>query len=501
MLPLILALFLSWLPLSPQSVDGESTSESSFGNRIALSFDSLNDEADKRQILAEASEIGIDIIHFTRSDQLTATNIEDFLLIYQFPNDYTTVNSLRTRSEEFTADIRNSLQTLMDQYPDKIISAGLFRYPNEQHPQFNAFATQIADNIREFSGLPLFYQSALSGDSLYTDYTESFDFTVQTVIPGDNTPTANALFFDPGKNVQESKKTLENLFKKTLELDESLLIIPADWFQDYVAGNDDYKTIFSEYLAGNLLPFPIPQTPETPPSIHWNVVFLFLILGSILLHMRFQPVYIQALPRYFFNHSFFLVDVIEHRIRNIFPGILILIQHSVVTGLIMYLTADSLFNERSLDTLAHHFPALFWTANPYVSLFFSGFFISLIMQIISVLWLHLPNKKLQFFSQTLNLYAWPLHINFLVATVLIVFHNQSPGQTLIYVLLASYLIVWFMSFNVAAYDATKFLEKYSLPYILFTIGLHTLLFIFFIWFAIYSPAISEPMQMALSFSP
>ena len=497
MLPLIIALFLSWLPLSPQSVDGQSTFGSRFGNRIALSFDSVTDEEDKRQILAEASEIGIDIIHFTRSDQLTATNVDDFFLIYQFPDSYTTVNSLRIRSGEIAADIRNSLQALMEQYPDKIISAGLFRYPNEKHPRFSAFAAQIADNIREFSGLPVFYQSALSGDSLHA---ENFDFTVQTVIPGDNTPAASALFFDPDKNVQESKKTLENLFSHTLDLEESLLIIPADWFQNYVAGNDDYKTIFSEYLEGNLLPFPIPHTPENSPAIHWNVVFLFLILGSILLHMRFQPVYIQALPRYFFNHSFFLVDVIEHRIRNLFPGVLILLQHSVVTGIILYLTANSLFNERSLSALAHHFPAVFWTSNPYVSLFLAGFIISLVMQIISILWLHLPNKSLHFFNQTLNLYVWPLHINFLVATILIVFHNQSPGQTLIYFLLASYLIVWFMSFNVAAYDAAKFLEKYSLPYILFTIGLHTLLFVFLIWFAINSPYISEPIQMALTFS-
>jgi hypothetical protein len=478
-------------------VNGESTSESRFGNRIALSFDSVSDQVDQQQLLVDASEIGINLIHFTHPDQLKANNADDFFLIYQHPESYSTINSLRDRSGEITADIRNTLQIVMDQYPDRIISAGLFQYPNERHPQFNAYATQIADSIREFSGLPIFYQSALSADS---PNAEGFDFTVPTVTAGENSPRANALFFDPDKNIRQSKKTLENLFKHTLEFEESLLIIPAEWFQNYVSSNEDYRTIFSEYLKGNLLPFPIPQTPEAPPSIHWNVVFLFLILGSILLHMRFQPVYIQALPRYFFNHSFFLVDVIEHRIRNIFPGVLILFQHSVVTGVIMYLTADGLFNERSLSALAHHFPAVFWTTNPYVSLFLAGFFISLIMQIISVMWLHLPNKKLQFFSQTLNLYAWPLHINFLVATVLIVFHNQSPGQTLIFFLLASYLIVWFMSFNLAAYDAAKFLEKYSLPYILFTIGLHTLLFVFLIWFAFYSPAISEPVQMALFFS-
>ena len=497
MLPLIYALFLSWLPLSPQSVDGESSTESPIGNRIALSFDTVNDQINQQQLLVEASKIGIDLIHFTHPDQLKSTNVDDFFLIYQYPESYSTISSLRNRSGEITADIRNSLQIVMDQYPERIISTGLFRYPNERHPQFNAYAAQIANSIREFSGLPIFYQSALSTDSFNAD---GFDFTVPTVIPGDNNFTENALFFDPDNNIQRSKKTLENLFKHTLEFEESLLIIPADWFRNHVVANDDYKTIFSEYLEGNLLPFPIPQTPESPPSIHWNVVFLFLIMGSILLHMRFQPVYIQTLPRYFFNHSFFLVDVIEHRIRNVFPGVLILLQHSAVTGVIMYLTADSLFSERSLSALAHHFPAVFWTTNPYVSIFLAGFFISLIMQVISVFWLHLPNKRLQFFSQTLNLYAWPLHMNFLVATVLIVIHNQSPGQTLIYFLLASYLIVWFMSFNLAAYDAAKFLEKYSLIYILFTIGLHTLLFVLLIWFAVYTPAISEPIQMALHFT-
>jgi len=497
LLPLILALFLSWLPLSPQNVDGQSTSESSFGNRIAISFDSVSDQYDKQELLANASEMGIDIIHFTNSDQLTGILIDDFYLIYQHPANYTAAHELRQQSGEIISDIRNSLRSLMDQYPNKILSTGLFRYPNETNPQFPVIANQIAENIREYSGLPLYYQSAVSGR---TDLIENFDFAIQTFTPGDTNPTASALFFEPGKNLPESKQALEKLFKQTLELNESLLIIPADWFRTQIVDDNDYTIIFSEYLGGNLLPFPIPQSPEATPSINWNVVFLFLILGSILIHMRFQPVYTQALPRYFFNHSFFLTDVIEHRIRNIFPGLIILLQHSVITGIILYLTADALFNERGLNALAHHFPAVFWTSSPFLSLFMSGFLASLFMQMISVLWLHLPNKKLQFFNQTLNLYAWPLHINFLVATILIVFHNQSPSQTLIFLLLSTYLIVWFMSFNLAAFDAAKFLERYSLLYILFTIGLHTLLFIFLIWFAAYSPVISEPLQMALSFS-
>ncbi|PKD42902.1 hypothetical protein [Rhodohalobacter barkolensis] len=497
MLPLIVAFFLTWLSPVQQSVDDQNAAENGLGNRIALSLDSSINPDQKQQILDSASQIGIDLIHFTRPEQLNSLNVDDFFLIYQIPLNYSTVYEIQSESSEIIRQINESIRVVTDQYPGKVAATGLLRFPNEAHPQFTSIASQIASAVRQQTDSPLFYQSALQRGSAAP---EGFDFFIQTYSSLDDSPIHSAVYFEPDARKPQAIQMLEKLFSESIQMDESVIIIPADWFVENIVENQDFTTIFAEYLDGNLIPFPIPYDPEVPPAMNWNVIFLFLILGSVLLHMRYQPVYTQALPRYFFNHSFFLIDVMEHRIRNVFPGIVILVQHAIITGIILYLTADSLFNSHSLNALTHHFPILFWSDNHFLSLFIVGFIMVLFMQALSVLWLHLPNKKLQFFSQTLNLYAWPLHINFLVATILIVLFGRDPNESMILTLLAIYLFVWFMSFNIAAFDGSKFMDRNSLVYILLTIGLHTLLFTFLIWITFYSPSISEPLQMALSFS-
>jgi hypothetical protein len=308
------------------------------------------------------------------------------------------------------------------------------------------------------------------------------------------------LQFRPSSDLHSDLRSLDRLLRETNRIRNSLVVLPACWvFQDDVE-RSDLLNLLTEYLDGNYIPVPLPREPEQVPSMNWNVLLLFLILRSMLFHMRYQPIYLHSLSRYFFSHTFFVEDVMEHRIRSSSPGWIILIQHAFVAGIVLYLTAYTLVSDIGFELLTHYFPAIFWTGNHLLSLFIFGFGATMFLQVLSLLWIHLLNRNLRYFSQTLNLYSWPLHLNFILATLLIVLAVQGQAEFWIFIFLLLFALVWFMSFNIAAIDAARYLDKYKLLYILFTAGVHILLVTFLIWFVLHTPAIYEPVQMAIRFS-
>ncbi len=496
MLPLIVALILPWLIPVPQDTVVQDTAEAATGHRIALSFTQDSRTPPTQEKLDLAAEMGISLLHFTNPDRFEGISLDRFHLLYELPMRYTAAYQFRSDSAAIYQNTFRKVKSVLQIYPDHIAAIGLFHFPNELNHQFSFHAAQLIEALQQDIDTPLFYHSVYSSSRRVP---AGIDFTVNTVAEVSEKPLPNAIYFTPTRKVSESFMNLEQLFIQTLPYRNSLIILPADWFFDHLAEIEDFHIIVPEYLDGNHIPFPIPHEGEQAPAMNWNVIFLFLILGSFLLHMRYQPLYLQALPRYFFNHSFFVIDIMEHRIRNLFPGIIILLQHAFVTGLILYLSADNLFGRHSLDSLAYHFPGLFWSGNHYISLFIFGFVLAVVLQVISVLWLHLLNSQLKHFSQTLNLYSWPLHLNFLVATILIVFHGQNPSDNWTFILLSLYAFIWMMSFTMAAFDGARFLDRLKLLYILLTVGIHILLFSFLAWLLLNSPSIYEPFQMALSF--
>jgi len=496
LLPLIVAFLLFGSGAFFQDSTVQESPESILGHRIALSLSGSDLSDISADQFEKASNNGIDFLHITHSNQLNGIPVDLFYLIYQSPRQYPALYQLEEQSPKLISQIMSEVQSLSDRFPGKLTSVGLFSFPNEKHSRFDRRTSEIADSLKQLTEIPLFYQSVLPASSLPQD----IDFIVRTDFDSDPVQGHNAIYFQPSTSLSESLTRLENLFKETLAFNESLLIIPADWYFNQIAQNPDLELIVSSYRNSEIIPFPIPHRAESPPVMNWNVIFLFVIFGSIIIHARLQPAYLPSLSRYFFNHSFYLQDVLEHRIRNIIPGLVILLQHALSTGVIFYLSAEMLFNRIGLEVLNHNFSSVLWTGNPYLSLFIFGFTFAFTLQAISVFWLHLPNKSLQYLSQTLNLYTWPLHINFLVVAIYIVIYGNDPGDALIAYLLAAYLFVWFMSFNIAALDASKYLEKLNLVYLTVTVGLHILLFASLFWAAFNFPAIYEPVQMALTLS-
>jgi hypothetical protein len=497
--PLIVAFILSWLlspdadPLPELQVQHGVATE----NRVALSLIESDDFEISQSQLDRAASAGISLLYIDNISLLDGLSVDRFHLLYQVPYKFPANYQLTSRKSDVVQLIVRSVQAASRAYPNQIAAISLYQYPNEFSTAFTPAASAIADSVQSTVALPLFYLSAgVNGTTI-----PGIDFVMHSYSAASSEkPVPGVLHFRPSSNTHTDLKTADRLLRDTNSIHNSLIVLPANWvFHDDIE-RSDLLSIVSEYVRGNYIQLPLPREPEPVPSMNWNVLLLFLILGSLLFHIRYQPTYLHSLSRYFFNHTFFVEDVMEHRIRSSSPGWIILFQHAFVAGIVLYLTAYTLVSDLGFELLAHYFPAIFWTGNHLLSLFMFGFGVTMFLQVVSILWIHLLNRELRYFSQTLNLYSWPLHLNFILATLLIVLAVQGQAEFWVFIFLLLFGLVWFMSFNLAAIDAARYLYKYKLLYVLFTAGLHILLVTFLAWFLLHTPAIIEPIQMAISFN-
>ncbi len=499
MQPLIVALILSWLlhPVAGSTSGLQGEHEVTAENRIALSLIDCEGFEISQEQLDRASNAGISLLYVNDAEQVSGLSASDFRFLYQVPYRFPTNYQLITRKENVAQSMLQSVQHFEQAFPNRIAAISLFQYPNEFDEAFAPIASAIADTVRSAVTAPLFYLSA----GLDSRAIPGIDFIMQSYsAPSLNETVPGVLQFRPSSDLHSDLRSLDRLLRETKSIRNSLIVLPACWvFRDDIE-RSDLLNLLTEYMAGNYIPVPLPREPEQAPSMNWNVLLLFLILGSVLFHMRYQPIYLHSLSRYFFSHTFFVEDVMEHRIRSSSPGWIILIQHAFVAGIVLYLTAYTLVSDIGFELLAHYFPSVFWAGNHLLSLFIFGFGLTMFLQVLSLLWIHLLNRNLRYFSQTLNLYSWPLHLNFILATLLIVLAVQGRAELWIFIFLLLFGLVWFMSFNIAAIDAARYLGKFKLLYILFTAGLHILLITFLIWLVLHTPAIYEPVQMAIRFS-
>jgi hypothetical protein len=132
-----------------------------------------------------------------------------------------------------------------------------------------------------------------------------------------------------------------------------------------------------------------------------------------------------------------------------------------------------------------------------LSLFISAVLVAVLLEMVSVFWIYISNKKLTSFSQILNLYSWPLHLNLLVVTFLVVFNRVGFDEIWTLILGAVFILIWFFSFNIAAIDSSKFLENGRTLFLSGTVGVHMLVMIGIFMYLLYSPSILEPILFAI----
>ena len=494
---IFLFLFLSWLVFEPgmpsSALDYEN--EEDIGRQIALSFIDTEGFQPTQEQLDIAKNIGINLIEVSDPVQIDNLSLNQFHILLGSEHRYLTVHQIETSVPDLIRSTTAHYRSMSDQYSNRIAAISLFYFPADFKESFYQLAATIADSLSSETDKPIYYQSA---QSRISQLPESFSFksarfgaSESDIIP------FPVVYFEPDENTVESLKALELLLNQSLQLQESIIILPADWFFERISHQPDVEVLLSSYLEGDEVLFPMPEADENIPSIHFGVIFLFLLWASFIVHYRYQPLFRGFVARYFFNHSFFVADIMEHRIRNLSSGITLLIQHGFIVGLFFYTFSNILFTNSGLSALSHHFPAIMIAGYEAESFFVIGIILAFLSHLVSVFWIYLLNKELKHLSQTVNLYSWILTTNLLIITILVYMEQQQVAVEWALVAGGLFLLIWFFSFNFAAIDASKYLTKYRTLNIFLTVGLHVLILISVFLFILFIPGFFETVELTL----
>jgi len=488
---LIFSVFL--LLLSP-GYTGLVQTEQQPSHRIALSF-SNDDFIPSELQLALLEDLNIRL--FEISDPSVASNLTDsrYRFLIDAGPEFSVPGVLAPQIGELTAGVLTRIEEFRRQTGDRIAAISIFRYPFETYGDFSQLASVFADSLGEEFSDPLYYHSAFPASDVLPD---GFNFTSKRAEPGQNLQIVfPVIHVKPTENQNETYRLLNDIFSDLEQREESITILPARWFFNQIEQRSELRFLFGDFTSGKTITFPLPEQPEPQPYMNWSVLLLLLIWGSYALHFRYQPIYSQSMTRYFTNHAFFVDDVMENRLRNILPGIILLTQHALLTGLFVFACTEVLISSLGLEVIRDYFQPFMFFQSTTLSLFLSAVFVAILLQTVSVIWIYVSNKKLNSVSQVLNLYSWPLHLNLFVVTFLVVFNRVGFNEIWTLILGSLFMLIWFFSYNIAAIDSSRFLEKGRGIFLTITVGVHVCLVMGILIYLFFTPSVLEPIIFAI----
>ena len=494
-------LAISWNVLAAHGSNKAETSDS-LHHFIALEFDKpgllrlqqadfeLFDEASIR-ILKIRGEFDEEVMSF----------LEDRPYRYFFSTDRRyLISTGDSRSDSlYLSGLTEDYGLLQNRMSEKVAGYDIAVFPHIRDPETVQLISRFADQLRENinGGIPLFITIPLSETE--ASIPENINFINFTVPPFHSFSfLRNQLYsLELSDDDHQNYTNLQKLLERSREADNSVAVLDGEWVIDQMNDSVGMGIILKNYQLSGAVTIPVPEASKVQLTLNLPALILLLLFISYILHYKYQPVYRHSLGRFLFNHNFFVDDVIEHRIYLTTPGLILLAQHILLSGLIFLVTARSLISEAGLESLFYHYPLLSSLPQDYYSFFIIGVVVSAFSKALSILWLHLFNRELRYISQVLTLYTWPLQINLLVVTFAVIGLNSGISDFWMISLFVIFLIIWFMSFNVAAIDGAKALEGKSIIYLLVTVGINTLVCTVMAVAIFMIPEVIKPLQLAM----
>jgi len=327
---------------------------------------------------------------------------------------------------------------------------------------FNSLASQLFDRLSAIADKSIGFHFTGDSAAAIADF-RIYDIVAQNYV---KLPSATVYYrdqtFDPGDAAR---------INSILSLSPKLLIADAAWLAEAAAAQPQLATAYSLLPSEDIrLPESRPSPPAQPPN--WPVLGLIFIWVSLALHYRYQPNYRNQLMRYFTANSFFLDDVLAYRIRGSAPPLVILLQHIIAAGLLFFVCSKAAFSPTGLEAFFHHYPGLSFTGVSYATFFMMGIGTAVLLHLTALLWLHLTNPELQHISQSLTIYAWPLHLNLLLITLVTALFVSGQTGFIFIVLTVLFVLIWFNAFNLAAWQSERVMSKHKALHFLGTVVLH-----------------------------
>ncbi|MFU8811969.1 MAG: hypothetical protein ACNA78_03320 [Balneolaceae bacterium] len=465
------------------------------GNRLALSIAADSSPQQIEQQLQLASEMGILILEIEDVLPVQLPDDHPFFFFLSVGEPHATAAFSQNRISGMAAGLQGRFNRLSGVYGDRVLAASLFHYPNSRHPEFPGIAAALTDSLELGNSTQRYYHTYFPAESALPP----FQF-VSVQIQGStgdelSSPVAHFL---PESSLRNDLQVLEKLLHASRSYENSVIVLPGKWTAALLQNRPEFKPIFQRYMNGDAFTFPLPAPGPADAGINMPVLLIFLMWAITALMLRFHPVFRQSNLRYFVHHSFFVEDVADQRYRHAMPGVYLALQHAIGVGLFCMILIQTVLSNNGLAILSDYFPVLFYTYSPSFSFFMMGFLAALLLTTISIAWIYLGNKELKQLHQAINFYAWPLQLNLIIITLVVVVSETGVGHRWLPTLGVLFLFIWFSSFNMAAFDSGRFLSSNRFLYLMGTVGLHVILIAGSILYLYLTPQILEPIRFALS---
>ncbi|MFH5830838.1 hypothetical protein ACG2F4_02210 [Halalkalibaculum sp. DA3122] len=404
----------------------------------------------------------------------------NFSVFIQVPVQYPVVETF-ARTDSALAQI---YQRFLTHYQGKQVEAiGAFAYGQTHDPSFSEAVKPFTAELSSTLSVPLYYKE---WNAVGHPTSTLFDFTLTRVnvdagftsssSPDYRLPASGAYLYHPSPSLASKMAPLKWFFQTTRDTPDAILFFDSGWLLNFVEVHQPVQQILVEHATFQDAVFPLPR--ERMPSGHSHsiiVLILVLVWGTVALNYSFMPTYRRSLFRFFHSHRFFIEDVIKRHIRSVVPSLLLLIQHSILSGIFLYCAASTFFSRAGLEVFYHYFPTLSLFGNEYFSFFVLGLITAFLFQTVSILWLYFANRSINYLSQISILYSWPFHLNLVITTIIVTMLMAGANAYLLSIFFILFTVVLLLDFPVTAYDAGQNVNSYRGLYAMGTIGLYTLL--------------------------
>lgn len=449
--------------------------------------------------LDQFSELGITkLIVNTDLEEDTWQQVDSlgFGVYSNLPVYYPTVSDFANPDSILVTKITSRLNELIAR--PSVTSIGAFYLGQVRSNSFKEVLEPIINQIGSVASAKLYYTSLdyslVPADSL-------FDFKILQVknpeaLTGAEIPSkVQGIIYDA-----QSRRLapVQSLFKKAIS-DSIPIFFDSDWLINMTNKHPEFKKTITHYATTGELVLPLPKEPSQKAQNHnFIVILIVLVLCAFVLNYRFNPIYKKTISRYFAAHQFLVDDIMERHIRTLSPAIIIILQHIVSAGIVMYCLGNVMITQAGWEAIQYHYPDFFITQNALMNLFIWGGVISFAIHIISILWIRFLNSAVQFISQAILLYSWPLQINFILALLIVTLMISGPFYVLIYILSALFIIIFLGAFIIACFDTSNYLSSKRVPFLLGSTGIYTLIWISLGIWIISSPYLLNVLRLAVS---
>lgn len=454
--------------------------------------------------LQKFEEAGISVIELSlpvSSDIWAQIDEQGFIVYGNLNIEYPTTGTFSTPDSAFITSIQEQVSTLLSK--SSVQAIGLAEYGAVHSSEFRGAAASFATQIKQ-AGIAEVYFTA-SADQPLPEESLFADFIIQEVkITPQNagklsTPNSNFIRgyqFAPSPELENKLTVFKDFLSST---GSTPVFVKGSWLLRMIETHPQFKSMLHSIATNSEAIFPVPEeTIPSPQKSPFPVILLLAIWTTVALHYNSSPLYRKSLFRYFTSHRFFIEDVFRRRhIRSAYPALILLLQNSFMVALTIFIASDTILTSRGFDALAHYFPTVTMMGSSPLGLAGWAFILSILITLISIIWLFISNKKISSFTQIATVYAWPLHLNLLICTIGIAFYVSGVSGFTIAMLALLAIGIQLMSFIVSSFDAFRSVVSGSLVFLCVTSGIYLLLISLLILWGFTTEGLQEAIALAI----